>query len=34
MGSGSADLWISSDAADTDLEVTVIEVTPRRQRGA
>jgi hypothetical protein len=27
MGSGSADLWISSDAADTDLEVTVIEVT-------
>ena len=25
MGSGSADLWISSDAADTDLEVTVIE---------
>ena len=25
MGSGSADLWISSAAADTDLEVTVIE---------
>jgi hypothetical protein len=27
MGSGSADLWISSDAEDTDLEVTVIEIT-------
>ncbi len=25
MGSGSADLWISSDASGTDLEVTVIE---------
>lgn len=28
MGSGSADLWISSDAEDTDLEVTIIEVRP------
>jgi uncharacterized protein len=28
IGSGSADLWISSDADDTDLEVTVIEVRP------
>ena len=26
MGSGSADLWISADVPDTDLEVTVIEV--------
>ena len=25
MGSGSADLWISSDAEDTDLEVTIVE---------
>ena len=28
MGSGSADLWISADAADTDLEVTLTEVRP------
>lgn len=27
-GSGSVDLWIQSDAADTDLEVTVTEVRP------
>lgn len=27
-GSGSADLWISSSAADTDLEVTISEVRP------
>jgi predicted acyl esterase len=26
MGSGSADLWISTDAGDTDIEVTVSEV--------
>ena len=28
MGSGSADLWISSDAPDTDVEVTITEVRP------
>ena len=28
MGSGSADLWISADAPDTDVEVTIIEVRP------
>ena len=27
-GSGSVDLWIQSDAADTDLEVTITEVRP------
>ncbi len=27
-GSGSVDLWVSADAADTDLEVTVSEVRP------
>nr|MCU0259967.1 CocE/NonD family hydrolase [Ilumatobacteraceae bacterium] len=26
VGSGSADLWVSADAADTDLEVTLTEV--------
>lgn len=25
MGSGSADLWVSSDAEDTDVEVTIVE---------
>ena len=28
VGGGSADLWISSSAEDTDLEVTVVEVRP------
>jgi len=28
MGSGSADLWISADAPDTDVEVTLTEVRP------
>ena len=28
MGSGSADLWITADAPDTDVEVTIIEVRP------
>jgi predicted acyl esterase len=28
VGPGSADLWIASDAADTDLEVTISEVRP------
>ena len=28
IGSGSADLWIKSSAADTDLEVTISEVRP------
>lgn len=28
VGPGSADLWISSDAEDTDLEVTISEVRP------
>ncbi len=28
VGPGSADLWISSDAADTDLEVTISEIRP------
>jgi predicted acyl esterase len=28
MGSGSADLWLSTDAADTDVEVTLTEVRP------
>lgn len=28
VGPGSADLWISSDAVDTDLEVTISEVRP------
>jgi predicted acyl esterase len=28
VGTGSADLWISSDAEDTDLEVAIIEVRP------
>jgi hypothetical protein len=27
-GSGSADLWVSADAADTDLEVTISEIRP------
>ena len=31
VGSGSADLWIRSDAADTDLEVTISEVRPDGQ---
>lgn len=28
VGPGSADLWISSDATDTDLEVTISEIRP------
>lgn len=28
VGSGSADLWVSSTSGDTDLEVTVVEVRP------
>jgi uncharacterized protein len=28
MGSGSADLWISADVPDTDVEVTITEVRP------
>ena len=28
MGSGSADLWISADVPDTDVEVTLTEVRP------
>ena len=28
MGSGSADLWITADAPDTDVEVTITEVRP------
>ena len=28
IGSASADLWISSDATDTDLEVTISEIRP------
>jgi putative CocE/NonD family hydrolase len=31
VGSGSLDLWISADADDTDLEVTVTEVRPDGQ---
>ncbi len=31
VGSGSADLWIRSDAEDTDLEVTISEVRPDGQ---
>ena len=31
VGSGSADLWIRSDADDTDLEVTVSEIRPDGQ---
>ncbi len=31
VGSGSADLWIRSDAADTDLEVTISEIRPDGQ---
>ncbi len=31
VGSGSADLWIRSDAVDTDLEVTISEVRPDGQ---
>ena len=30
VGSGSADLWIRSDADDTDLEVTISEIRPGR----
>lgn len=28
VGSGSVDLWVSSSAADTDLEVTITEIRP------
>ncbi|MGI9031216.1 MAG: CocE/NonD family hydrolase, partial [Ilumatobacteraceae bacterium] len=31
VGSGSADLWIRTDAADTDLEVTISEIRPDGQ---
>jgi putative CocE/NonD family hydrolase len=31
LGSGSADLWISSTAADTDVQITLSEVRPDRQ---
>ncbi|MGH9272879.1 MAG: CocE/NonD family hydrolase C-terminal non-catalytic domain-containing protein, partial [Ilumatobacteraceae bacterium] len=31
IGSGSADLWIRTDAADTDLEVTLSEIRPDGQ---
>ena len=31
VGSGSADLWIRVDAADTDLEVTISEIRPDGQ---
>ena len=28
IGPGSADLWVSTEAADTDLEVTISEIRP------
>ena len=31
IGSGSVDLWIASDAGDTDLEITISEVRPDGQ---